>query len=372
MVYSSPAPGVRRDEQRPARDAATFVAVGAPHTPAAAGLWPRAAALSVDLLILKLAMIPLAFPVWIVGMLLPLGSGALRLFAVVASALQVVVPLFYFAATECSGAQGTPGKRLLGLAVTGVDGERIGLERALARTAAKVLSALPLGLGFLAAAFTRDRRAAHDFIAGTRVVQRRPAGVLALVVGALAAAIVLGRLVAPLVRSAAGALERSSRAEAAAAELDRELSAIHAGQLGYARRTGTYLDFRLPAIGFPNEHLHPLSDEDLAIARELGWEVPGGRTRFTFYATTGFGPGNAYGAGPPTYSACAMSDVDGDRKFALVVIWQPPVNAAGEVVGTPPPAPCPDVDPVRLTRPLEARPGDPIGVPVRVTPAEIR
>lgn len=165
-----------------------------------ASFWIRAAAASVDLIILWLAGIAMGVPVWVVGMMLPLGSGVLRLFAWLVFALQFAVPLFYFAATESGGRQATLGKRFLGLAVIGIDGGRIELERALARTAAKVLSALPVGLGFVAAAFTRDHRALHDFVASTRVVQRRPAGALGLVVGILAAALVGARLLARLMR----------------------------------------------------------------------------------------------------------------------------------------------------------------------------
>jgi uncharacterized RDD family membrane protein YckC len=49
--------------------------------------------------------------------------------------------------------------------------ERVSFEQAVLRTAAYVVSALPLGLGFLPALLGRDRRALHDRLADTRVVK---------------------------------------------------------------------------------------------------------------------------------------------------------------------------------------------------------
>jgi uncharacterized RDD family membrane protein YckC len=69
------------------------------------------------------------------------------------------------------GARGaTPGKSLLGLTVVTDSGETpIGYGRALLRLVGYAASSLLLGLGFLLIAFSPDRRALHDRIAGTRV-----------------------------------------------------------------------------------------------------------------------------------------------------------------------------------------------------------
>ncbi len=69
------------------------------------------------------------------------------------------------------GARGaTPGKSLLGLTVVTYSGETpIGYGRALLRFVGYGASFLLLGLGFLLIAFSPDRRALHDRIAGTRV-----------------------------------------------------------------------------------------------------------------------------------------------------------------------------------------------------------
>lgn len=71
---------------------------------------------------------------------------------------------------ERSSWQATLGKRALGLIATDARGARLGLGRAAARHFAGALSWLTLNLGHALAAWTRDGRALHDMIAGTRVV----------------------------------------------------------------------------------------------------------------------------------------------------------------------------------------------------------
>lgn len=65
----------------------------------------------------------------------------------------------------------TPGKRLLGIMVVNIRGERPSILRSLLRTAAYLLSALPVSIGFLWVGFDRERRALHDWVAGTYVVR---------------------------------------------------------------------------------------------------------------------------------------------------------------------------------------------------------
>lgn len=65
----------------------------------------------------------------------------------------------------------TPGKRLLGIMVISAHGERPSVARSLLRTGAYLLSALPVSIGFLWVGFDRERRALHDWVAGTYVVR---------------------------------------------------------------------------------------------------------------------------------------------------------------------------------------------------------
>ena len=62
----------------------------------------------------------------------------------------------------------TMGKMLVGARVVTVDGAPLSFARALGRTFAWVLAALPLGAGLLVAALP-DKRGLHDRLAGTRV-----------------------------------------------------------------------------------------------------------------------------------------------------------------------------------------------------------
>ncbi len=73
----------------------------------------------------------------------------------------------------------TPAKMLLGITVVRWDGAPAGYGRALVRWVGYWVAALPLGLGFAPAFFTADRRGLHDWMAGTRVVRRAAAPVLA-------------------------------------------------------------------------------------------------------------------------------------------------------------------------------------------------
>jgi uncharacterized RDD family membrane protein YckC len=66
----------------------------------------------------------------------------------------------------------TPGKALLGLAVTTREGAPPGVLRSLLRFLGYLLSAIPLGAGFLWILVDDHRRGWHDHLAGTRVIYR--------------------------------------------------------------------------------------------------------------------------------------------------------------------------------------------------------
>ncbi|MBW8368860.1 MAG: RDD family protein [Arenimonas sp.] len=75
----------------------------------------------------------------------------------------------WFIASESSRWQASPGKRLLGLRVTDVHGERCGRGRIALRFVAGLPSWLLLNLGHAMAGVTPGKRALHDYLAGTRV-----------------------------------------------------------------------------------------------------------------------------------------------------------------------------------------------------------
>ncbi len=83
----------------------------------------------------------------------------------------VLVFVLYHAVLGSSGRR-TPGKALLGVRVVGADGADLSFPRALARSAASLISTAALGLGFLWA-LGGTRRAWHDRLAGTSVIETR-------------------------------------------------------------------------------------------------------------------------------------------------------------------------------------------------------
>lgn len=64
----------------------------------------------------------------------------------------------------------TAGKMAVGIQVVGENGDRVHFGQAVIRTAGYLVSALPLGLGFVPGLVGRERRALHDRLASTRVV----------------------------------------------------------------------------------------------------------------------------------------------------------------------------------------------------------
>ena len=83
-------------------------------------------------------------------------------------ALQAV----YFAWMHSRPAQATLGKMAVGIKATRPDGNRISFARGIGRWAGLFLSAIPLGIGYLMAAFTDRKRALHDMVSDTVVVDR--------------------------------------------------------------------------------------------------------------------------------------------------------------------------------------------------------
>jgi uncharacterized RDD family membrane protein YckC len=150
----------------------------------AAGFWRRAAAAAVDFLVLCPVFALLGAVVALIfGRPLPrlreLGPDLLvsvlvdgNLLGEALLLLSAILLLLYFFIFHALRGQ-TPGKRLLGLAVIDVYGERPGMARTLLRTSGYVLSAVLFSLGFLWIGFDREKRALHDWLAGTYVVLAR-------------------------------------------------------------------------------------------------------------------------------------------------------------------------------------------------------
>lgn len=99
-------------------------------------------------------------------------AGLLTRATLLATATIMAIAAVWFIGFEASRRQATPGKALLGLRVTDLAGAAPGRGRVALRFVAGVPSWLLLHLGHAMAAWTREKRALHDLVAGTRVELR--------------------------------------------------------------------------------------------------------------------------------------------------------------------------------------------------------
>lgn len=91
------------------------------------------------------------------------------------TAIQLLLQMIYWlysASFESSSWEATPGKKMLGLAVTDIQGRRITFARASGRFFGKLLSQFLLFFGFVLAGFTEKKQALHDILAGCLVIRK--------------------------------------------------------------------------------------------------------------------------------------------------------------------------------------------------------
>jgi uncharacterized RDD family membrane protein YckC len=90
-----------------------------------------------------------------------------------AATVSLVVTWLYHALMECSEWQATVGKRVMGLVVADLAGQRISFARATGRHFGKIVTNMvPLAIGYIMAGFTERRQALHDMLAGCLVLRR--------------------------------------------------------------------------------------------------------------------------------------------------------------------------------------------------------
>lgn len=180
-AYSTPGYGAQPGYGSPSYAAAGYGMAVSPSQPYA-GFGLRFIALIVDAIILMPVQWVLALVFGGFFSLAGLAAGsdagaAAGALAAMAGAMAVYILLmftvhfFYSTLLESSKMQATLGKKVVGIKVTDLNGNRISVGRAAGRTLGKFLSSMILCVGYLMAAFTERKQALHDLLAGTLVVK---------------------------------------------------------------------------------------------------------------------------------------------------------------------------------------------------------
>jgi uncharacterized RDD family membrane protein YckC len=151
-----------------------------------AGFWLRFLALLIDNVILGLGFILIVIPLifltglgGFLGQLHPnedmndIGIFMLIGFIFLAATASLILTWLYHAMMESSEWQATVGKKVLGLVVTDMAGQRVSFGRSTGRHFAKIITNMvPALIGYIMAGFTEKKQALHDMIAGCLVLRR--------------------------------------------------------------------------------------------------------------------------------------------------------------------------------------------------------
>ncbi len=135
-----------------------------------AGFWVRFWASIIDSIIWT----PLLFLIYLKFTFDAILMGAGQSLAFLYFLVSVITPWLYCALFEAGKWQATPGKRLLGVYVTDMNGQRISFGRASGRYFSKFISSLIFGIGYIIAGLTQNKQALHDKIASTLVYRGKP------------------------------------------------------------------------------------------------------------------------------------------------------------------------------------------------------
>jgi uncharacterized RDD family membrane protein YckC len=111
---------------------------------------------------------------FVVGAAIGFGGGAIDTGSeMLLNLVGVFIGWLYYAALESSSQMATLGKRVLGLRVTDLQGQQISFLQATGRHFGKILSALPLLLGFILMISDDKKQTWHDKMAGCLVLKQR-------------------------------------------------------------------------------------------------------------------------------------------------------------------------------------------------------
>jgi uncharacterized RDD family membrane protein YckC len=99
-------------------------------------------------------------------------GGALIAIQVVVQLVSLGLTAAYYAGFHASRSMATLGKMAIGIKVVRTDGDQITLARGVGRYFATIISGLTLLIGYIMAGFTEQKRALHDMICDTLVVDK--------------------------------------------------------------------------------------------------------------------------------------------------------------------------------------------------------
>ena len=151
-----------------------------------AGFWLRFLAFLIDNVVMGIAFVLILIPlIFLTGLGGFIGTihpdedfndvGIFMLIGLIflAATVSLVFAWLYHALMESSEWQATVGKKVLGLVVTDMAGQRVSFWRATARHFAKIITNMvPAFIGYIMAGFTEKKQALHDMLAGCLVLRR--------------------------------------------------------------------------------------------------------------------------------------------------------------------------------------------------------
>jgi len=136
-----------------------------------AGFWVRSAAFFIDGIVLGL---PLLITAAVLSFIMNQGAVITKEnqdFSTTGAGV-LLIPIFIYFVTRYGA---TPGKMFFSLKIVKEDGDIPDLKTAFMREAVgKIVSAIPLNLGYYWVAFDKEKRGIHDIIAKTHVVLTQP------------------------------------------------------------------------------------------------------------------------------------------------------------------------------------------------------
>jgi len=130
------------------------------------GFWTRFVAKFVDGLITQVAGM-------LIGVAVGVAAGGNQSFAVVGIEMLIGLVIGFSYPIFFNGRYGaTPGKMMIGARIVNADGTPISYAKAAGRAFSEILSALTLLFGYMMAGWDPQKRALHDRICGTIVIQK--------------------------------------------------------------------------------------------------------------------------------------------------------------------------------------------------------